>query len=360
MNLKQIGLLLPTSTIFPIAKAYENGFKKGLGSTCNDIEIRTELIGQGTIKQTEEAVLKLLNYYEVDAVTGILSARVTEYIAPKFKAVQKPLLVSEVGEYFPNPSLLNEFIFVNSGLLWQHAWALGNWGVKNIGKKGMFVAGVYDAGYSFSHMFYEGMMAADAEAFWSFSVPPNPPPGKLSDMSVIFHYMEQYQPDFVFAAFCGGETTKFLEEFINRGWHKRTQVLGLPFLLAPFSPLPDDIRIYTTLPDSAQQELRAEDTFFNLGLNAGRIAASAMQADNIHKGMLSAKENIMLGNTNYLIPNIEHEGSITIAENIITAHQEDIRKNIIGTTPTLSLRNEHLQSYIGELQAGWQNPYLCI
>jgi hypothetical protein len=84
--------------------------------------------------------------------------------------------------------------------MWQHAWTLGNWGVKTFGNKGMFIGSVYDAAYSFSQMFYEGMMAADSAAQWSFSIPPNPPAGMLSDMSVIFPFLEKYQPDFVFAA----------------------------------------------------------------------------------------------------------------------------------------------------------------
>lgn len=360
MNITKIGLLIPSSTIFPIGKDFDKGLKKGLGSISDKVEIHNEFIGQGNFKKAEDAVMKFIDFYDVDIVTGILSGIVTEYIAPKFANKKKPLLISELGECFPNPSRLNEFIFVNSHHIWQHAWALGNWAVKNIGKKGMFVGGVYDAGYSFSQMFYEGMISADSEAFWSFSVPPNPPPGKLSDMSVIFQYLEQYQPDFVFATFCGGEATLFLNEFISKGWHEKTQLLGLPFLLAPFHPLVGDISVYTTLPDAAIPQMKAEETFYNLGYRAGAMIAEAAQADSIHQGLLDNSKTIQLGGTNYILQPGNPDESITIAENIIQANETIIKQNIIATTSTLSLRNENLSDYISELQGGWQNPYLCI
>lgn len=360
MNITKIGLLIPSSTIFPIGKDFDKGLKKGLEGITDNIEIHNEFIGQGNFKQAEDAVMKLLNFYDVDVVTGILSGIVTEYIAPKFANNRKALLISELGEYFPNPAPLNEYIFINSHHIWQHAWTLGNWAVKNIGKKGMFIGGVYDAGYSFSQMFYEGMMSADSEAFWSFSVPPNPPPGKLSDMTVIFQYLELYQPDFVFATFCGEEATVFLNEFITKGWHKKTQLLGLPFLLAPFHPLAGDITIYTTVPDTVLPEMKAEETFFNLGFRAGNMIAEASYADNIHQGLLNNNKTTQLGKANYILQPGNPDEAITIAENIILANKIGFQQNIITTAPTLSLRNDNLNSYISEIRGGWQNPYLCI
>lgn len=360
MNITQIGLLLPTSTIFPIGKDFEKGLKAALGDAAGSITIVKEFIGSGGTKQTEEAINKLFSYDEVDIITGIVSGKVTEYMAPKFLTYGKPFIVSELGEYLPNMSTLNNYIFVNSHHMWQHAWALGNWGVKTFGNKGMFIGSVYDAAYSFSQMFYEGMMAADPEAQWSFSIPPNPPAGMLSDMSVIFPFLEKYQPDFVFAAFCGTEATLFLNEFIKRGWHKKTKLLGLPFLLAPFMPIEGDITIYTTLPSSSKPEMAAKESFYDLGYRAGNLILDAASDIDIHQGLLSNANNLAIGGTNYIMPANDVGDVVTIIENKIGANQPIIEQKTIATTSTFSLKDERLGSLIGEINAGWLNPYLCI
>jgi branched-chain amino acid transport system substrate-binding protein len=358
MNITQIGLLLPTSTIFPIGKDFERGLKAGLGDVAQHIEFVKEFIGQGNLKQTEDAITKLFTYDNVDLITGILSGRVTEYVTPKFEMYRKPFVVSELGEYVPNHSRLNEYTFVNSHHLWQHAWALGYWGVNTLGKKGMFIGGVYDAAYSFSHMFYEGMMAADPSSQWSFSIPPNPPAGKLSDMSVIFPFLEKYQPDFVFATFCGTEATLFLNEFIRKGWHKRTQLLGLPFLLAPFAPLEDNITILTTLPDTNMPEMLPKDSFFNLGLRAGKIIAQAANSTDLQEGLRSSDSNMPLGNSNYIVPSGGNRNeTITIIENIIKANNPGFEQKVHDTTQTFSLQDENIGKLIPEIQTGWLNPY---
>lgn len=360
MNAKQIGVLLPTSTIFPISKDFDKGIKDGLGNFLPETTIIREFIGQGNIKQAEDAINKLIGFDEADIITGIVSAKVTEQLAPKFLSGKVPFLVSELGEYIPNPAKLNNYVFVNSQHMWQHAWAMGNWGVKNIGIKGMFIGSVYDTAYSFSHMFYEGMMAADPQALWSFSVPPNPPPGALSDMSVIFPFLEKYQPDFVFAAFCGTEATLFLNEFISKGWHKKTRLMGLPFLLSPFAPLLDDITVYTTLPDTAIPAMTASESFYGLGFRAGTIIAESLAAENIYDGLLSNHKTVPLGSTHYMIPAGNNAEIISIVENHITAAETHIRQSVIDTTPTFSLRDERLPEFINDINAGWLNPYLCI
>lgn len=348
----QIGLLLPSSTIFPIAKDFEKGLKDGLGDQVN-FTITKEFIGQGGITQTESAIDKLINFHDADIVTGIVSAKVTEFVAPKFLAAKKNFIVSELGEYITNTQKLNSNIFINSNYLWQHAWALGHWGVKEFGKKGMFIGSVYDAGYNFSNCFYEGMMAADSAADWSFSVPPPPPPKGLSDMSVIFPFLEKYQPDFIFAAFCGAEATLFLNELIRRGWHKKTKVTGLPFLLEPFEPLEDDINIYTTLPDPAMPEMGAAESFYYLGYRAGSNIKRV--AENNFDGSIQ-----QLGKAYCIYSTDATPDQVTIIQNNIKAGQTEFESGIVTTTSTLSFMDENLMQMTGEFSAGWLNPYLCI
>src|SRR4051812_44793456 len=114
MNTLHIGLLLPSSSIFPMGKLFEKGIKDGLSENNMDksIEITKEFIGQGGAKQTEDTTLKLFNYDDVDMITGILSNKVAEGIAAKFSGSKKPLL-NNLGENVPMLDLLNPYIFSN-------------------------------------------------------------------------------------------------------------------------------------------------------------------------------------------------------------------------------------------------------
>ncbi len=370
MNNLHIGLLLPSSSILPLSKDFEKGLKDGFSnhaSTKFSIELTKEFTGQGGLKQTEDAVVKMFQYDDVDLITGILSNRVSEGVAAKFESKQKVLLMNNLGEYIPDPKKLNEFVFHNSIGLWRHAWSLGHWGVKTLGKKGMFVASVYDAGYSFSQMFYNGMKAADPASEWSFCVPPLINNRELSDMNILFAHMEQNQPDFVFAVFCGKETTIFLNEFIARGWHKRTQLLGLPFLLLPFEPLQEDMTIYTTHQDSgepAHTHSAAQSNFYQMGYQtASSLAIAAEHIDDrgdLPKALMQSNQNLVRNEANFLNHNSMDADSLTIIKNEIKAGEKIITKEPVATVGTFSLKDESLLTLNEEITIGWMNPYLCV
>ena len=356
-----IGLLLPTSTIFPIGKDFEKGLKAGLkeaGSADVEVEIIKEFVGQGDAKTTENACNKLFNFDDVDLVTGIVSNQTAKNLGERFKSRQTPFLISNVGGHMPNVAMFNEYMFINSMHLWRHAYTLGYAGVKKFGKKGMFIGSVYDAGYSFSHLFHKGMMAADPEAEWSFSVPPMPPAGSLSDMNVIFPFLEQYQPDFILATFCGAETTLFLNEFIDKGWHPKTKVLGLPYLLAPFTPLNDDITIYTTRPLEDSPEVTATTAFYHLGLQAGKNIASAAKLSPNKAGLRDALSSLKCM-FNVADADFVYADNLTLMENTIKAADDNFTAKAIEEWPAFSLDIGQIKTLDLEV-GGWYNPYLCI
>jgi branched-chain amino acid transport system substrate-binding protein len=361
MDTINIGLLLPTSTIFPIGKEFEKGLKTGLkeaGDANIEIEITKEFVGQGDIKTTENACNKLFNFDDADLVTGIVSNQTAKNLAERFKSRQTSFLISNVGGHVPNVTLFNEYVFVNSMHLWRQAYTLGYAGVKQFGKKGMFIGSVYDAGYSFSHLFHQGMMAADPQAQWSFSVPPMPPAGSLSDMSVIFPFLEQYQPDFIMATFCGAETTLFLNEFIARGWHHKTKVLGLPYLLAPFAPLNDDITIYTTRPFEDSPEVTPANAFYHLGLQAGKNIANAAKLSPDRAGLRDALSSLKCM-FNVADTDLVYADKFTLVENTIKATEEAFTSKDMAEWPAFNLSTEQIRT-LSEEVAGWYNPYLCI
>jgi hypothetical protein len=365
MEKLHLGLLLPSSTIFPISKQFEKGLHVGLGGIDDsnvEIEITKEFIGQGGTIQVEGIVTKLFSYDSVDLIAGIVSNRVIENIASKFHSNKKPIIVNNLGEHVPNLPKLNPWVFINSMHLWKEAFALGHWGVKTWGKKGMFIASVYDAGYSFSHMFHLGMMNASSDAEWSFSVPPMPPTGSLTDMSVIFPFLERYQPDFIFGVFCGKENTLFLNEFIKRGWHKKTKILGLPYLVSPFEPLIDDITVYTAQLLTEDSIVHADDYFYQLGHQTGDMINKASKADGatIQQKLVNAQQTIAIEDVSFSTFNHFTNDTTTIVENQISAGANNFHQKIVETTATFSPLNTSMIDLHSGISASWLNPYLCI
>jgi len=362
MDKISIGVLLPSSTIFPINKEFEKGLKEGLKPLAAEnieVELNKEFIAGGDIKLIENACDKLFNFDDVDLVTGIISNRAAVSVAERFKSKKISLIISNTGGHVPVVNDLNEYIFINSMHLWRHAWTLGNWGVTQFGKNGMFIGAVYEAGYGFPQMLDEGMRAADPEASWSFSVPPMPPPGQLTDMSIVFPFLEEYQPDFIMAAFCGAETTLFLNEFIARGWHHKTKVLGLPYLLAPFEPLNEDIVIYTTLPFADLPDITPAGSFYQLGLQTGKNIADAARAAVDRTDLQSefAKQNRMFNTT----LDVRHlDTPVTIIENTIKAGATEFTSKPLNSSPSVSMDPEALRPLTQGVSSGWFNPYLCI
>lgn len=365
MEKLHIGLLLPSSTILPVSKQFEKGLKSSLENidqSIFEIEITKEFIGQGGTNQVENSVNKLFSYDGVDVITGVVSNRVIENIAPKFYNNKKPILLNNLGEHVPNTQKLNPYVFINSMHLWRDAFALGYWGVKTWGNKGMFIASVYDAGYSFSQMFHKGMMAASAYAEWSFSVPPMPPPGSLTDMNIIFPFLEKYQPDFIFGVFCGKENTLFLNEFIKRGWHKKTKILGLPYLLCPFEPLIDDVTVYTTQLTADGSIVDPDQSFYQLGQQTGDMIRTATKADgeNIYSKLLNAQQTVSIEGLNFSTYNNFVNDFTTIIQNQISAGEKNFDIKIVENTPTFSPINMSMSILNAEISTAWLNPYLCI
>lgn len=355
-----IGLLLPSSTIFPISKNFEQGLKDGLkqhGSHPLEVELIKEFIGQGDTRMVDKACNKFFKYDDAHLVTGILSNKSVNEIAPKFKSQQTPFLVNNLGAAVPDVSQMNDYIFINSPQLWRHAYTMGHWGVKTFGKKGMFIGSVYDAGYSFSHLLQQGMYAADAESTWAFATPPMPPVGGLSNMDVIFPYLAHYEPDFIFAAFCGEETTLFLNALVKHGWHRKTKITGTPYLLAPFAPLIEDITVYSTQLFTNDAGITPENIFYKQGLQTGQtIAAAAAESNGADlKDQLSKSDTLF-----NIAREVKADTQLTIVQNDIDAGKADFTSKQVTFWDTYPMAVEQLKPLTSQLDSGWYNPYLCI
>jgi branched-chain amino acid transport system substrate-binding protein len=358
MDKLTIGLILPQSTVLPVAKDFESGVMSGLSAEAREavsVDVAKEFSGQGGHRQLDEITSRFFNYHEADVVAGVLSGRMAEDLAERFQVKGVPLVVANVGGFAPRVDMLNDHIFINTLHLWRHAWTMGYQGVKNFGKKGMYVSSVYDAGYSFSQFFYEGMLAAEPTAQWSFAVAPMPPNGQLTDMQLFPGVLEQFNPDFIFATFCGGETELFLKQLEQSGWLDRLKITSLPFLAAPAAAV--DCQLFSTLA-FGDTEKPAEKSFYHLGYEIGEeIGRAALKSRNRSELQANLLASRRFFNTAY---DNSDENRLVTANYQLGINQKMALVNPGDVAETFPLDHDSLRSKTGESSFGWMNPYLCV
>lgn len=371
MNTKKvtIGLLLPSSTILPMSKDFEKGFKQGMNELIRDeeweIELVNEFIAEGSKEKAEAAINKLTGFCSADIITGILSNRAATVLAEKMGKSKTSFLINNIGEHLPDPALLGTSIYLNSTHLWQQIWSLGYWGVNRFGPKGMFVGGVYDSGYSFTAMLQLGMNAANPDAVMPFAVAPVHKIGELADVASVFTYIEQFNPDFVFAAFCGEEASIFLKEYRDRGYAEKIPLLGTPFLLQPFESNGATVEIYT--PVSSNEEITAplnglgelaDNPFPHLGYEAGLLVKAALQKGGVKDLAKNLSEVEVTSERGLLHINAAEPGKSTqvyLVKN--TTNGAEVTKELLQPLETVMHTDQRIVNVINEPSSGWYNPY---
>ena len=367
MQTISIGMMTPTSTIRPMGKDYDRAFRKSIESTLKntdfEVEIFTEMIGQGSVQKIEEALDKFFGFHDVDCVTGIMSQAGIQNLTEKFDKKEKPLVCSNLGEHFPLLDSESKCVFQNSIHLWQQAWNLGYYAGSELGSRGSVIAAVYDSGYAFLPAFQFGLLFANPSAFLDIKLLEMPVGGGLSDVKSIFDTVDWDGSDFVFPLFCGEEATIFLKEFKDRGLNEKTQLLGLPFLLERGTEDLSGISVYTSSESYNEQtpDPYCKDVFAMLGNRAGKAIGKAIIKDNGSPKIETLNQVLRSeGNSLYqLCESPRFLGPIHILKNTFGSGDSFSTERLKEQEYNISEDNQ-----LNELRRGvnssWINPYLGI
>ncbi|HSB93723.1 MAG TPA: ABC transporter substrate-binding protein [Flavitalea sp.] len=374
MKTATVGLILPTSSILPMSRHFETGLKsalKGLSEEGWEINVVSELVGEGSKKRVAEAMNNLSGHYDADIITGIVSNRVVNALADTLGKSKKTILINNIGEHIPDSRSFNEYTFLHSNHIWKQLWSLNNWAVQTYGRKGMFVASLYDSGYSFMNMMKLGMIAANPESELPFSVACASDGNTLADPREVLKHITEYKPDFVLAAFCGEEASLFLQAYIESGFHKKIPLLSLPFLLESFDAKGEELEIYTTTASYSQIEAgflngsgaKLQHPFSDLGYESGLIIAEALKQSNgndLHEVMktITANGNNGLFNVNPDFPG--RNKKVFLVKNMHTGDKNAIERHIVKELPTIEIDDPEIRITLDEPGSGWDNPYLGI
>lgn len=364
MHSLTIGMMLPSSSICPMGKSYYKAFKDALKHKLVDIEIEyvTEFIGHGSVEKVEHAMDAFLGFHEVDLVAGIVSNHSLKHVAERFKKKRIPMLYSNLGEHFLPTAGLNDYIFCNSAHMWQQTWLMGFYAAKHIGRKGLIYSALYDSGYSFIESFRLGMMAAKPDAQLDIQLVSMPPAGQLSDIEGSIDQVGIEDADFVFALFCGEEATNFLEVFKARGYHHKTKLIGLPFLLENSDENLEGIDVisFSSSIDAVEDHFY-KSIFSQLGNLSGSLIGEAIVAGN---GQLNRdKLELVLNNHHLAEFRTTETPQFHVPINILEHHigiGNEIESNVILKEIVDMSSNEACNTSRNMLASSWINPYLCV
>lgn len=368
-NTMKIGLLLPNSGILPMARTFEEGIKDELGMLETQPELIVELISNGDLKATGDAIRKFQEYHGAEIITGILNDRAVNSLAPKFQSKKSILLVNNLGETWPNPDVYGKTVFLNSFNLWQQIWALSKWAVEHIGTKGMYAAGLFDSGFSFISAMDLGMRASSTENKWAFAIAPAPGAidGDLAQVHEVIPHIQREKPDFVFANFCGKEASLFLECFVNAGLHKEVALIGLPYLIEPFeNPNNEEIKFHTSRlrRKNGNQQISPfewKKDYFELGKVTGSILREAISSETpVDEALSSMTEIKGLGTINLDARQAGSEFEIVRYDVRLFGEVESGEVLATEVIESSDYNNPDLVSISQADSSGWFNPYLAI
>jgi len=369
-----VGVLLSNSTIVPMAKNFNAGLKRGLKQLSDkgevEVEVVPEFIGQGSKEQIEAALNKLISFDDSDVITGIISNKVMADLSEKIANTKRPFIINNIGEHLPETNRFNEYIFLNSLNTWQQLWSLGKWAVNTLGKRGMYVSGLYDCGYSFQVMLDAGMQAAASDSTMSFAIAPTPNFKELADVGAVFQHIENFKPDFIMATFCGEEASIFLEMYVQHGYHKTIPLLGLPFLLEPFSAQ-DAVTIYTTMALSREpqpEEINGlcqtmAEPFTQFGYETGQLIAEAVKnggTKSLQRALAEVAIETERGRVEVLPQSNNSHNRVFVIKNTHSGNKDSISRELIGEVETIDGNHSTIEQIKQQPSSGWVNPYLGV
>ncbi|MDE5421358.1 ABC transporter substrate-binding protein [Ancylomarina sp. DW003] len=383
-NIK-IGFLAPYSSIYPeMVPSLISGFYSAIPEKYHNIfQIIPEYIGQGGEKQVIEAANKLLNFNQVDILSGLISYRILPSIIPSIENRKKMGFFFDTGEYIPYTHHISDNVFFNSFQMWQSQFALGDWAHKQFGEKGAVITPIYDGGYHLQSAFRQGVAMAGASELDFHVLNYNPEGSQVTEqIQELFQQLKKASPSFIHALFCGNEALEFYDEFCKSGLNKQIPLIvsahmASDEILKQVSNL--DLKFYSAsmwnYHSKEQTNLQFKqkvnrfagqkpDFYTLLGYETGLLFEKLIPEfqkrdwNEIKKRLKTetiegprGKRSFFL-NSEYATPLIDIEK--------IAFHANSVSKIVIEQGKAMQYNHATYEKIHKENVSGWQNPYLCV
>ncbi len=379
----KIGWLIPYSGIF---RNLRMDLQQGLDSALNKegagvtITAYPEYIGAGAIKESEEALKKLLLYERVDLIIGVLSTKIITGIIPLLESHRTPALILNLGADLPTPQLSSAYLFYNSLHLWKSEWVMGKWMQKKYGGEPSINMSVYESGYSLHNSFrlgtsVSGAMTVKMNVVRNITGPPDTRP--------LIEFIREQRPEHAHILLSGKEGELFLQLFREQNLPYPPGLSVNPFMVEDDLQMevPSGLELYNastwckTLDTSDNQVFIQEYTaawqespnaFALLAYEAGLVLAAALE-DNDQK-ISPEKLAVLLGQVHPVGPRgvlsvstqpLLSDLPVYVRKPIRSSQTGTMENSIVATTTGIEWDDPTLLADQAAV-SGWQNPYLCV
>lgn len=381
----KIGFLSPYSSIHPtLTPNIVNGFYCSMPEQYqNMFRFYPEYIKQGGGNAVKDAVQKLLQFDNVDVISGLVSYQKVPEVVPIIESRKKLAFFFDMGEYIPFTQHISNNLFFNSFQLWQSEYSLGYWAHKEFGDKGAIIMPLYDAGYHLHSAFRQGTISSGSQLIDYHILPYIEAKSQVKgQLEPFFEKFRKEPPSFIHALFCGSEAIDFLVDFYQSGLSKNIPLIisshmASDELLEQVSNL--NIKVYSaSMWDfNSQSDLNIRfkqqytlqtgnkaNLFSLLGYEMGTLFYQLIP-DFIKRDWDSVIRNIRnetvkspRGERNFFLDSNYSTPIIDIEK--IEIDNNNVRKIAIGQGRSLRYNHEVFSEIHNECVTGWQNPYLCV
>lgn len=382
----KIGFLNPYSSLYP---HYSQHLLAGLFLGMGEDPLKQDKItfvphytDTGSVQKTKDAVRKLINFDQVDMLSGLVSYAVLPEIVPMLESRDKLGFFFDSGEYIPYFDYLSPNTFFSSNQLWQSEFALGQWARSEYGEGGMMVMPLLESGYHLHSAFQKGFsMGGGGELLLSVLPFDEENPHDL-DMAAIFEKIKDQAPPFVHAIFTGEGGNEFLTRWVDEGlngeiplvaaehmmydeWLQDVKDLGIQCYSSSLYDPARNSKTNNVFKQQFQQTTgQPVNIFALLGYEAG------MMFREIYPSMKKrdwGKVQNLLQNEHITGPRGERDfypdSGFTLPEVNITSMNSSsgsINKNIIAKGKRLAYNHQIFDDIRKAVPSGWFNPLFCV
>jgi ABC-type branched-subunit amino acid transport system substrate-binding protein len=379
----KIGWLVPYSGTFrhlktDLQQGLDTALKKeGAGVTISSYP---EFIQAGALKETTDALKKLLLYEQVDLVIGVTGSKTAKGIIPLLESHRTPALLLNLGAEIPGRRLSSDYLFYNSLHLWKSEWAMGKWMQGQYGGEPSISMSIYEGGYGLHNAFRIGTSASGAvtvkiNVVRNISGPPDTLP--------LIRYIQEQQPLHAHVLLSGKEGEEFLQLFRK---HVEPSRLGLsvnPFMVEDglLADVPAGTGLYNastwarTLDRPANRAFvrgyttdwkENPNVFALLAYEAGLVLAAALEDANgktdretLTASLGRVKPEGPRGILSMSTRPLQTSLPVYIRKPVSSSRAGRPENDIVETVTGIEWNDPTL--YVGQdILTGWQNPYLCV
>lgn len=216
INKMKLGILLPTSKMYPsLPLDFLSGIRLAFKeqNVINDIEIIYQGIQNGSDKELIITELnKMVLQNQVDMNIVFANPMIADEITITAEALQRPIIVTNIGANIPNAKLNSPYVLINSLNLWESAYLASFFGIEKFGRKIAHGSYFYEAGYQLYQFFMEGVQKKRGEIVFNQIAEFNPNP---NDFMNFMAKAKEEKPDFLYLLYSERDAISFLNNLIN-------------------------------------------------------------------------------------------------------------------------------------------------